>query len=181
MTLKSAPIIALDADGVLLDYNAAYQHAWMSAFGVLPLLRDKNAYWAKDRWDVNHLSGQELDYFRSSFNAEFWKTIPPIPNASKACEDLCTAGFELVCVSAIEPQFQSTRLENLKDCGFPIERVIATSGKKNGFSPKAQALKELRPVAFADDFLPYFRDIPSEIHAVLVLREPIGSLMVAKN
>ena len=33
----------------------------------------------------------------------------------------------------------------------------------------------------ADYFLPYFRGIPSEIHAALVLREPIGSLMVAKN
>lgn len=29
-------VIALDADGVLLDYNLAYAYAWKNAFGVMP-------------------------------------------------------------------------------------------------------------------------------------------------
>lgn len=29
------PIIAVDADGVLLDYNRAYANAWERAFGSL--------------------------------------------------------------------------------------------------------------------------------------------------
>ena len=44
-----AKLIALDADGVLLDYNLAYASAWECAFGVRPQLRDPQAYWAIDR------------------------------------------------------------------------------------------------------------------------------------
>lgn len=169
------PIIALDADGVLLDYNAAYRKAWGKAFGELPTLRDANAYWAMDRWGVNRLSGKELEQFRASFDENFWKSIPALPNAVRACEELHEAGFELVCVSAIDSHFQAARLQNLRDCGFPIERVVATSSNGNGISPKAQALQELRPVAFVDDFLPYLRGIPGDIHAALILRETNGS------
>ena len=43
-------------------------------------------------------------------------------------------------------------------------------------SSKAAALCELQPVAFVDDFVPYLRGIPDDIHAALVLREPNGSL-----
>lgn len=46
------PVIALDADGVLLDYNLAYAAAWQRAFGFYPRERDRCAYWAVDRWDV---------------------------------------------------------------------------------------------------------------------------------
>ncbi len=48
----SKPIIALDADGVLLDYHVAYRSAWHKAFNHLPTLKDPNAYWPIDRWDV---------------------------------------------------------------------------------------------------------------------------------
>jgi hypothetical protein len=33
----------------------------------------------------------------------------------------------------------------------------------------------LRPVAFVDDYLPYFMGVPKEVHAALVLRAPNGS------
>ena len=104
-SIQHVSIIALDADGVLLDYNAAYRHAWERAFGHLPDLRDRNAYWAIDRWKVNHLDGTELARFRACFDEQYWNSIPAIPNAVKACEELCAAGYELVCVSAIESQF----------------------------------------------------------------------------
>jgi len=169
------PIIALDADGVLLDYNAAYRKAWEKTFGELPALRDANAYWAMDRWSVNRLTGKELEQFRASFDENFWNSIPALPNAVRACVELHEAGFELVCVSAIDSHFQAARLQNLRDCGFPIEQVVATSSNGNGISPKAQALRALRPIAFVDDFLPYLRGIPGDIHAALILRETNGS------
>lgn len=176
MSIKSAkPIIALDADGVLLDYHAAYRQAWGQAFGALPELRDPLAYWPMARWVVRHLEGDELARFRTCFNQDYWASIPAIPGAVRACEDLCDAGYELVCVSALEHHFEAARLRNLRDCGFPIARVIATANTTKGGSPKAAALRELRPVAFVDDFLPYLRGIPADIHAALVLREPNGS------
>ena len=158
-----------------MDYNEAYKGAWQRAFGESPILRDANAYWAIDRWGVSRLTGKPLDQFRASFDEQFWQNLPAIPNAVRACHDLCAAGFELVCVSAIESHFQSARLQNLQDCGFPIDRVIATSSRRTDASPKANALRELNPIAFVDDFLPYLRGIPNEIHAALVLRELNGS------
>lgn len=51
-------IIALDADGVLLDYNLAYAGAWARAFGAYPAQKDPLAYWAMDRWQVERLAGE---------------------------------------------------------------------------------------------------------------------------
>jgi hypothetical protein len=170
------PLIALDADGVLLDYHAAYRQAWAQAFGYLPMPRDPLAYWPLDRWDVRRLEGFELKRFRACFDDAYWESIPALPGAVRACEKLCEAGYELVCVSAIKSHFQAARQRNLRSCGFPIETVIAASTETvTTVSPKAAALSEVRPVAFVDDYLPYFRGIPEGIHAAIVLREPNGS------
>ncbi len=169
------PTIALDADGVLLDYHLAYRDAWNRAFGEMPAVRDPLAYWPIDRWEVRRLAGEELMHFRSCFDESFWSAIPPVAGAVDACVRLHNAGYELVCVSAIESRFQAARLQNLRDGGFPIDRVIATASKEGDISPKAEALLQLRPVAFVDDYLPYLRGVPSGIHLALVLREPHGS------
>lgn len=168
-------IIALDADGVLLDYHLAYRGAWHRAFEELPALNDPNAYWPIDRWDVRKLQGDELFYFRSFFNEEFWGTIPAIAGAVTACNQLHNAGFELVCVSAIESPFEIVRLKNLKNLGFPIDRVIATSNIDGVISPKADALSKLNPIAFVDDFLPYHRGVSRTMHHALITRETNGT------
>lgn len=169
------PIIALDADGVLLDFVGAYRYAWQRAFGVLPALKDARAYWAIDRWDVRYLEGEERERLRQSFDQDFWSQLPALPGAVEACERLVAAGYELACVSAISPRFREARMANLKAHGFPIERMIATSSESDGGSPKADALHALAPVAFVDDYLPYFRGIPRDTHAALITREPNGS------
>ena len=169
------PIIALDADGVLLDYHAAYRQAWFRAFQVMPEIKDKDAYWPIDRWTVCHLTGKELQHFRSFIDQQFWGTIPAISGAVDACKSLKEAGFDLICVSAIESRFQQNRLENLINEGFPIEVVMATDGTDGEISPKAKSLCEINPVVFVDDFLPYHRGVPSTIHKALILREINGS------
>lgn len=173
--MHKKPIIALDGDGVLVDYHQAYRGAWAKAFGTLPAIRDPHAYWPIDRFDVRRLIGDELDHFRKHFDDEYWSSIPAIPGAVDACHALHDAGFELVCVTAIEAHLQPARLKNLRVHGFPIEQVIATSNRAGDISPKAQALKSLEPVAFVDDYLPYLRGLPAQIHAALILREPNGS------
>jgi hypothetical protein len=50
--------------------------------------------------------------------------------------------------------------------------VVATDNTGIDISPKAIALRELQPAAFVDDFLPYLRGIPRNVHAALILREP---------
>ena len=67
------------------------------------------------------------------------------------------------------------RLRNLRDHGFPIERVIATGNASGPRSPKADAIAALDPLAFVDDYLPYFRGLPAQVHTALILRAPNGS------
>ena len=78
-------VLALDADGVLLDYNLAYATAWRRAFGRYPDLRNPHAYWAADRWDVERLSGEALHRFRAGFDAQFW--------SAPACRTRCARGM----------------------------------------------------------------------------------------
>lgn len=168
-------VIALDADGVLLDYHLAYAAAWQRAFGEYPAERDPQAYWPMDRWAVPELRLFKRRRFRAEFGELFWSTVPAIPGALEACHQLREAGHELVCVSALEERFEAARLHNLRELGFPIERVIATGHRESARSPKADAVEAIAAVAFVDDYLPYFRGVASAIHTALVTRAPNGS------
>lgn len=174
-TSLSKPIIALDADGVLLDYNAAYAKLWGKVFGMLPTERDPNAYWAMDRWSVEKLSGSKLEIFRGSFDEQFWSRLPAVASALEACFSLSDAGYSLVCVSALQPRFESARLRNLKDLGFPIERVIATGGSDAAGNSKKAAVSMLGCVALVDDYLPNLADLGPTVHTALITRQPNGS------
>lgn len=169
------PLIALDCDGVLLDFHLGYAAAWQRAFGDWPVERDPLAYWPMDRWQVDRLDAERRALFRAAFDTKFWATLPPIPGALEACQRLDAAGFELVCVTALDLEFEAARLGNLSDHGFPIERVFATGHTDSVRSPKADVIERLNPLAFVDDFLPYLRGVPRHIHCALVLRAPNGS------
>jgi phosphoglycolate phosphatase-like HAD superfamily hydrolase len=169
------PLIALDADGVLLDFHLGYASAWQRAFGAAPAERDPHAYWPMDRWDVERLDLARREQFRAAFDERFWTTVPAIEGAVDACHRLRGAGFDLVCVSALELEFEAARLRNLRDLGFPIERVIATGNAAGERSPKADTIAALQPIAFVDDYLPYLRGVPGHVHTALVLRAPNGS------
>lgn len=169
------PLIALDCDGVLLDFHLGYALAWQRTFGQLPAERDPLAYWPMDRWQVERLDAAGRTLFRAAFDERFWSTLPAIEGAVEACHRLRDAGFDLVCVSALSLEFEATRLRNLHALGFPIERVVATGHVEGLRSPKSEAIESLQPDAFVDDYLPYLRGMPSGVHTALVLRAPNGS------
>jgi hypothetical protein len=168
-------LIALDADRVLLDYSMAYATAWDRAFGARPIERDPTAYWSIDRWDVERLTGPSMEQFRACFDDGFWSAIPAIQGALVACRKLHDAGHSLICVSALDARFEAARLRNLRDLGFPIERVFATPVQVIAESPKARIIKALIPAALVDDYLPYFSGVPSGIHKALIHRGRTGS------
>lgn len=169
------PIIALDCDGVLLDYHLAYARAWQRAFGVFPCERDAKAYWPWDRWKVQRLNGKPLLRLRGHFNEHFWSTMPAMPDALAACHLLVDAGYQLHCVTAIQPQFEGARSLNLKRLGFPITKVSATPVQQAGSNPKAEVINRLRPLAFVDDYAPYLSSVDPGIHCALIERGLHGS------
>lgn len=173
--MASRPLIALDCDGVLLDFNLGYASAWARAFGAAPAERDPRAYWPMDRWAVERLPPERRPLLRAAFDTHFWTTMPPIEGALEACHRLHDAGNELVCVTALDSEFEAARLANLRRLGFPIDRVIATGHSEGERSPKADAIEALAPVAFVDDYIVYMRGLPAHVHTALVLRAPNGS------
>ncbi len=167
--------MALDCDGVLLDFHRGYAMAWERAFGWAPAERDPLAYWPMDRWQVERLDAPGRARFREAFDERFWTTMPALDGALQACLELERAGHELVCVSALPAHFEAARLRNLRDLGFPIERVMATGNAPGARSPKADAIEALQPLAFVDDYAPYLRGVGHPVHTALVLRAPNGS------
>ncbi|MDP1654545.1 MAG: HAD family hydrolase [Hylemonella sp.] len=167
--------IAIDGDGVLLDYNTAYSQAWFKAFGEHLILNNPRSYWPMERWNARRLVSDELEQFRSAFDLEFWSTIPAVPGALKACQRLVDQGYTLVCVTALAERFSDARAQNLRALGFPISRVITTSDEIAGGSPKAKAIADLSPVAFVDDYAPYLVGVDPQVHLALILRDPVGS------
>jgi phosphoglycolate phosphatase-like HAD superfamily hydrolase len=177
----SRPILAIDADGVLVDLHVGYARAWQRAFGVYPAERDPQAYWPMDRWQVEALDAEQRLVLRAQFDEPFWASLPAIPGALDACLRLHDAGYELVCVTALESRFMEARQNNLRALGFPIRRVLATGHVEGDRSPKADAIEKLRPVAFVDDYIAYMRGMPGYVHTALVLRAPNGSPNVGEE
>ena len=169
-------LIALDADGVLVDYHAGYRLAWERAFGTRPEIIDPNAYSVFGRFGVEQLDPEKLDQLRAAMGDSFWASLPPLDGALEACLALKEGGFTLVRVSAIQEKFRDARAQNLADIGFPLQDVYAAPSKgTHSESPKAARLHSLMPVAFVDDYAPYLQGVSSSIHKALILREPNGS------
>jgi hypothetical protein len=75
----------------------------------------------------------------------------------------------------LDEVFADARRHNLVTLGFPIAEVIVTASVGHDVSPKRASIERLMPAAFVDDYLPYHRGIPVEVHKALILREPNGS------
>lgn len=168
-------VIALDADGVLLDYSLGYADVWEKVFGTRPAEVCSQAYWPADRWGVERLDGDRLHSFRAGFDDAFWSNLPAIFGALEACQMLVGFGFELVCVTALPSEFAASRKTNLQRLNLPIERVYTVKHSDGEVSPKAELLNALKPVAFVDDYLPYMAGVDSSIHRALIDRDPVGS------
>ena len=154
------PLIAFDADGVLLDFHLGYAGAWARAFGVAPT-RARSARLLADRPLAGRAAGRRA---ARPLPAPLRRRVLVLgagdQGALDACQRLHDAGFDLVCVSALEAEHEAARLRNLRYHGFPIERVFATGNADGERSPKADAIAALAPEAFVDDYLPYMRGLP---------------------
>lgn len=134
-----------------------------------------------DRWQVPRLEGAALKRFNQAFNEAFWSSIPALPGALEACQMLSRAGYELVCVTALPDEFGSARRENLRSLSFPVEMIHTVLHANSEISPKAKIIQKLQPVAFVDDYLPYFAGVLPETHRALILRGVNGTPNVGEN
>lgn len=129
-SLKKKPVIALDADGVLLDYKIAWGKVYSDHFGVGLSVADPMAFFTTRYWG---LESPEPDspFWKAFSDNDTWAKMPAIPGAIQACHRLKALGYDLVCVTSMPTEFEARRLHNLQSLGFPIDRVLATGKNPN--------------------------------------------------
>jgi hypothetical protein len=171
----SKEIIVLDGDGVVIDYHEGYAMAWERAFGGRPSVRNPDSYYARHYWDVPVLSDEGFKYLREhGFCSEIWESMPLLSGVIDACKLLTDAGFRLIVVTAAEVHIRQARINNLRRHNLPIEDVI-TIGRLGPGNVKMEAVNQLRPVAFVDDYIGYLQGLHPDIWRALIMGRPEGS------
>lgn len=169
--LKSKKI-ALDCDGVLLNYNVAWKDAFLRAFNVdLPHVQD--SYHAHNQYGVAvgdvHYYKDNAAYQREmlfkAFTDDGFETMPALEGALEANLALVDAGYECIVVTAVPEYTRLKRIKNLADLGFKISDVICT------YPRKAETLTAMMPVAFVDDQRMNFHGVPPEIQRILIHKD----------
>ncbi len=142
------PILALDADGVLVDLHVGFARAWQRAFGTYPAEADPQAYWPQDRWHVPPLDAEQRLQLRARFDEQLWATLPAIAGAVEACHRLHDAGHELVCVTALDAGFQAARLRNLRQPGLPDRARAGDRSCRRRAQPQGRRHRGAAPRGF---------------------------------
>ena len=132
-------IIALDADGVLLDFHRGYAGAWQRAFGSLPagarsagLLADGPLARRPPRGRrAPRPLPQALRRGVLDLRAGHRGRDRGVPSAARR---RLRSGLRLRSGAP----FEAARLRNLRDHGFPIERVIATGNVASRSQPEGR-------------------------------------------
>lgn len=166
MTLKT---IVLDADGVMVDYRAAFPGVYRKAFGKEITLVRPDAYFATNAYGLPRLETgtPEGDKFFSHFGDEDWAALPALPGAVEACHLLHGAGYRLVCVTSMPSRFVEARRRNFETLGLPLSGMVAT-GRHGQGNPKLEAIHDLQPVAFVDNLATNFEGLSAGVHTALI-------------
>lgn len=168
-------IIALDADGVLLDYNKAAASVWERAFGVYPAFRDSKAYHFRNVYAMDLVDADVKSKYYATFARIGWRNMLAMPGAVEACQLLHDMGYELQVVSSMPEAFANQRMENLMDLGMPIASVTATGRLKGTANPKLGALLGFMPLAFVDDLLCNFEGVGDKMHCALIQGDSVDN------
>jgi len=163
-------IIALDCDGVLLDYNEAYARCWKRAFGEKLTIKNRDAYYAYNQYDCKFTSDEQkaqFDIFKDT--DEFWSDIGLLPGVYTACHILVNEGYKLVCVTKMDNKFKDARVQNFAAYGLPISETYCEDDK-------LETLLKLNPEALVDDKDENFRGLDkTDIHCALIDRNQYDS------
>ena len=170
------PLIALDADGVLLDFHLGYAGAWARAFGSAPG-RARPARLLADR----PLAGRAARRAeRRPFPAPLRRAVlvvgagdrrrarrlPPSPR--RRLRPGLRLGARCRARGGAPAQPARPRLSDRAGHRHRQRGRASAAPRPTRSPPSARQ-------AFVDDYLPYLRGVPGHVHTALVLRAPNGS------
>jgi len=149
------PTVALDLDGVLLDFEAAWKTcaAWTLR---RPVERITDDYALEDRFG---LSRREVAKVWDAFHqGNWWERVHPYPEAWDLIDHLSGLGASVWAVTNVDARHLHARALSLE--GMIPESRIITLGAKAMPEDRVAILRDLRAKAFLDDRL-------DNVHAAL--------------
>ena len=131
---------------------------------------DQGAFWAKDRYNVPILAGDELTRFRESFDETFWDNLEALDGAVEAYRWLSDV-LNVVACTASDPKFNQVRQDSLRSLGFTGITLYSVGQSQDAHvNPKAEIINRLNPIAVVDDLPLGLTQLNNEIYRYLIAR-----------
>lgn len=163
--------IALDVDGVLLDFTKACDEYVEKNLGKKPIKKvdgfNLNITSMQIRYGLS-TNDEVLSLLDKMVEDGFYKNIPELEGAREAVSKIKEHGYKIVVVTAIHDGAKEDRLENLKNILnlVPDEIYCVGMGKS-----KSQIIAEVHPDIFIDDRMKYLKGGDKVFHCVWVDQE----------
>jgi len=146
MVNHAEPSVALDVDGVLLDFLSHWHAiAMMTLKRAVQVMHD--CYDLQERYG---LSDRDYERVWAAFHDEpqSWRNLSPLPNAPHAVRHLREHGFRIIAITGIDRGLHESRTNNLVEASMPVDEVICTGEAQ---ACKQEYLTQIQPYAMADD------------------------------
>lgn len=140
--MKNNKTIAIDADGVILDFLKQWEVAAMKLFGRT-IERQTSEYDLAVRYGMSHEDKSKL--WRFFHEDGHWASIPALPGAVEAVHALLEANYDVHVVTSITSDILESRKTNFRKIGLIDIPVHCVDGRKYG------KLLDLKPLMFVDD------------------------------
>ncbi|EQD77097.1 hypothetical protein B1B_01259 [mine drainage metagenome] len=148
--------IAVDVDGVLLDFDGAWKlHAELALHRRLA--RVSGAYDLGDRYG---LSGDEVAAGWQKFHElHGWGGCATLPGAVEAVMAQISTGAEIHVISAMNPRAIDWRIRRLRELGISGTLHVPPRKARSVYVnwDKGPLLRQIRPAFYADDQWPHCR------------------------
>lgn len=169
--MNKVKTIALDVDGVLLDFTKACDEYVKKNLGIDPIKKldgfNLNITSMQTRYGLS--SDEEVLILLNKMVADgFYKNIPAFEGVKEAVDKIKSLGYKIVVITAIHDGAKDDRLENLEKFLnlIPDEIYCVGMGKS-----KSQIIKEVHPDIFIDDRIKYLKGGDKVFHSVWVDQE----------
>ena len=147
--MKDAPIVALDVDGVLGDFESHWVACAKEIFGR-SVVKVNEQHNLGDRYG---LTRQEVNAVWRAFHGDGqdsrWGTLPLYDHAYRLVYALEDLGCRVWAVTSIDPRHARARAKSL--AGLIPEKRVVCVGHAAHADEKADVLHQLGAVAFLDD------------------------------
>jgi Predicted sugar phosphatases of the HAD superfamily len=176
MKAYGTPILALDVDGVVLDYLGGFV-PWLESRGYTPTRRPHEV----DAWDLSQLVGcsreEMAGLIREFAVTESFGSLSPIPGVVEAIASLRSdfQGLRIVCITSAgsSPITANLRRANLERLGLAVDDVVVLPLQAS----KRLCLEALPPGSvFVDDLLDHVIEAELVGLSAILFRQPYNAM-----